>query len=36
MTTEAILMMLISWVIIIFFTVKFFLKVLKTPINKEK
>jgi hypothetical protein len=31
MTTEAIIMMAAAWSIIIFFTVKFFVKVLKTP-----
>ena len=31
MTTEAIIMMSLAWSVIIFFTVKFFVKVLKTP-----
>lgn len=31
MTTEAIIMMSLAWSVIIFFTVKFFIKVLKTP-----
>ncbi len=35
MTTEAIIMMMSAWTVIIFFTVKFFVKVLKTPEKKE-
>ncbi|MGQ0552765.1 MAG: hypothetical protein ACT4PU_06050 [Planctomycetota bacterium] len=31
MTTEAWTFMLVTWSIVVFFTVKFFLKVLKTP-----
>jgi hypothetical protein len=31
MTTKAIIMMISAWGVIIFFTVKFFIKVLKTP-----
>lgn len=31
MTTEAIIMMSLAWSVIVFFTVKFFIKVLKTP-----
>ena len=31
MTTKALIMMLCAWGVIIFFTVKFFIKVLKTP-----
>jgi hypothetical protein len=31
MTTSAIIMMSIAWIIITFYTVKFFIKVLKTP-----
>lgn len=31
MSTSALIMMLSAWAVIIFFTVKFFLKILKTP-----
>ena len=34
MTTEAIIMISVAWTIIIFFTAKFFIKVLKTPQKK--
>lgn len=35
MTTEAFIMMACAWSVIIFFTVKFFIKVLKTPQKEE-
>jgi hypothetical protein len=35
MTTEAFIMMACAWGVIIFFTVKFFVKVLKTPEKEE-
>ncbi len=35
MSTSAIIMMLIAWLVIIFFTVKFFIKILKTPHKDE-
>lgn len=35
MSLSALIMMLISWSIIIFFTLKFFIKVLKTPQKDE-
>jgi hypothetical protein len=35
MTTEAIIMMMSAWSVIIFFTVKFFVRVLKTPQKEE-
>lgn len=35
MTTEAFIMMITAWSIIIFFTARFFIKVLRTPANKE-
>ncbi len=35
MSTSGLIMMLVSWGVILFFTVKFFLKVLNTPIKDE-
>jgi phosphotransferase system glucose/maltose/N-acetylglucosamine-specific IIC component len=35
MTIEAILMMGFAWAIIIYFTARFFIKVLKTPGKKD-
>ncbi len=35
MTAEAWITMLCSWAVIAFFTIRFFLKVLKTPQEKE-
>lgn len=35
MTIEAFIMMLSAWTVIIFFTIKFFVKVLKTPEKEE-
>jgi hypothetical protein len=35
MTIEAFIMMLSAWTVIIYFTVKFFVKVLKTPEKEE-
>jgi len=35
MSVSAIIMMLCSWIIIIFFALKFFIKVLKTPLKEE-
>lgn len=35
MTTSALVMMLGSWTVITYYTVKFFIKVLKTPQEKE-
>lgn len=35
MTGEAIIMMAAAWTVIIFFMVKFFVKVLKTPQKEE-
>lgn len=35
MTIQAFIMMLSAWTVIIFFTVKFFIKVLKTPQKEE-
>lgn len=35
MSTSALIMMLSAWAVIIFFTVKFFLKILKTPQKEE-
>lgn len=35
MTTAALITMLCSWTIVAFFTVRFFLKVLKTPQEKS-
>ena len=35
MTIEAIIMMSAAWTIIFFFTLKFFIKILKTPRRKE-
>lgn len=35
MTVEAIIMMAAAWSVIIFFTVKFFVRVLKTPQKEE-
>lgn len=35
MTTEAIIMLVAAWSVIIFFTVKFFVRVLKTPQKEE-
>ncbi len=35
MTIEAFIMMLSAWTVIIFFTIKFFIKVLKTPQKEE-
>ncbi len=36
MSTSALVMMLGSWLLIIYYTVKFFLKVLKTPQEKNE
>ena len=36
MTTQAWLMLVVTWAVVIFFTAKFFLKVLKTPISPER
>jgi hypothetical protein len=36
MTTEAWLMLAVTWTIVIGFTAKFFLKVLRTPISPER
>mgnify|MGYP004702882025 CR=1 FL=1 len=35
MTLSAIIMLVVVWSIIIFFTLKFFLKVLKTPLKED-
>jgi hypothetical protein len=35
MTIEAFIMMAAAWSVIIFFTVKFFIKVLKTPQKED-
>lgn len=35
MTTTALIMMLTAWLIIAFFTITFFIKVLKTPQEKD-
>lgn len=35
MTTSALIIMLSSWIIITFFTAKFFIKILKTPQKDE-
>lgn len=35
MSTSALIMMLSAWAVIAFFTVKFFLKILKTPQKDE-
>lgn len=35
MSSSALIMMLCAWAIIIFFTLKFFIKVLKTPQKEE-
>jgi len=35
MSMPAVIMMLCSWSIIIFFTLKFFIKVIKTPQKEE-
>lgn len=35
MTTTALITMLITWATIAFFTIRFFLKVLRTPQEKE-
>lgn len=35
MSTSALIMMLSAWAVIIYFTVKFFLKILKTPHKEE-
>lgn len=35
MSTSSLIMMLSAWAVIIFFTVKFFLKILKTPQKEE-
>lgn len=36
MTTSALVMMLSAWAVISYYTIKFFLKVLKTPQKKEE
>jgi hypothetical protein len=36
MTTSALVTMLASWIIIAFFTIRFFIKVLQTPQEKDK
>lgn len=36
MTTNALITMLTSWAVISFFTIRFFLKVLQTPQEKDK
>ena len=36
MTTQAWLMLAATWAVIIFFTGRFFLKVLRTPISPER
>jgi hypothetical protein len=35
MTTTALCLMLITWAYILFFTIKFLLKVIKTPMKKD-
>lgn len=35
MTTSALIMMITTWAVIAFFTIRFFLKVLKTPQEKD-
>ncbi len=35
MTTSALIVMLSAWAVIIFFTAKFFIKILKTPQKDE-
>ena len=35
MTREAWIMMLSTWAVVIYFTARFFLKVMKTPISDE-
>lgn len=35
MSTSALIMMLSAWAVIAFFTIKFFLKILKTPQKDE-
>lgn len=35
MTTSALVTMIASWTVISFFTIRFFLKVLKTPQEKD-
>jgi hypothetical protein len=35
MTTSALVTMISAWTVIAFFTIRFFLKVLKTPQEKE-
>lgn len=35
MTKSALLMMIFTWAVILFFTIRFFIKVLKLPQEKE-